>query len=156
MSDIKTLLSVMDQAFKGPAWHGTPLWGSLRGVTAEVALRRPAPGRHNIWELALHTAYWKCAVRRRLTRDDSVAFPRSGSEWPPLPPVPTEAAWQADKALLRQEHMLLREVVSRFPAGRLGQKAWRSRYTNRATIEGVASHDLYHCGQIQLVKKLTS
>src|SRR5688572_8428486 len=75
--EIALLLEFMDQAFKGPAWHGTSLWGSLRGVTAEEALRRPAVGRHNVWELALHAAYWKCIVRRRLTRDEELSFSRS-------------------------------------------------------------------------------
>ena len=154
MSDIKTLLGMMDQAFTGPSWHGTALWGSVRGVRAEVAVRRPAPGRHNIWELTLHATYWKNAVRRRLTADAAVEFPRGTSEWPDMPSDPTDAAWKADRALLKREHDLLRAVVARFPAKDLAKKAWKSRYTNLVTIEGVAAHDLYHCGQIQLVKRL--
>ena len=156
MSDIKRLLSMMDQGFKGPSWHGTPLWGALRGVTAAEALRRPAAGRHNVWELALHAAYWKYVVRRRLTRDATLEFSRSPSNWPAVPSLPSEAAWKADKALLKREHDLLRAVVARFPAKELKKRAWKSRYTNLVSIEGIAAHDLYHCGQIQLVKKLTS
>src|SRR6266700_1760608 len=108
------LLALYDQAFDHAAWHGTPLWGSLRGVRLEAALWRPGRGRHNIWEIVLHTAYWKYIVRRRL----------------------------------------LRAVIARFPASRLGARAWRSRWTNAATIYGIASHDLYHAGQIQLLKRL--
>lgn len=154
MSDLDRLLSMMDQGFKGPSWHGTPLWGSLRGVTAAQAATRPGPGRHTVWELALHAAYWKYVVRRRLTRDESLEFPRSPSNWPGMPSTPSEAAWKADRALLKREHELLRGVVARFPAKELGKKAWRSQYTNLVTIEGIAAHDLYHCGQIQLVKRL--
>ena len=153
---IELLLEFMDQAFTGPAWHGTSLLGSLRGVTAEAALRRPAPGRHNVWELALHAAYWKYVVRRRLTRDESLAFPRSPSNWPAPAARPTDAAWKADRALLKREHQLLREVVARFPVNQLSRRGWRSKWTNLQHIEGIASHDLYHCGQIQLVKKLTA
>ena len=151
---IEVLLSLIDQAFKGPSWHGTPLWGALRGVTAEDALRRPAAGRHNIWELALHAAYWKYVVRRRLTRDAALEFPRSPSNWPATPSAPSDAGWKADKALLKREHDLLRAVVARFPAKELRKRAWKSRYTNLVSIEGIAAHDLYHCGQIQLVKRL--
>lgn len=153
--EIGVLIEMMDQAFKGPSWHGTPLWGALRGVTAEEALRRPGAGRHSVWELVLHAAYWKCIVRRRLTRDATVEFPRSPSDWPATPGDPTEAAWKADRALLKREHDLLRAVVASFPAKELKKRAWKSRYTNLVTIEGIAAHDLYHCGQIQLVKKLT-
>src|SRR5881628_931586 len=63
---ITLLLDVYDQAFDHKAWHGTPLWGSLRGLTQQAALWRPGRGRHNIWEVVLHTAYWKYIVRRRL------------------------------------------------------------------------------------------
>ena len=153
---IELLLDFIDQAFRGPSWHGTPLWGALRGVTAEQARMRPGTGRHTVWELVLHAAYWKYVVRRRLTRDESLEFPRSPSNWPAAPSTPSEAAWKADKALLKKEHDQLRSVVARFPARELGKKAWKSRYTNRVSIEGIAAHDLYHCGQIQLVKRLTA
>jgi hypothetical protein len=149
------LLDFIDQAFKGPSWHGTPLWGALRGVSAAEASQRPGPGRHTVWELALHAAYWKYVVRRRLTRDESLEFPRSPADWPAMPLAPSEAAWKGDKALLKREHEALRAVVARFPAKELKRKAWKSRYTNLVSIEGIAAHDLYHCGQIQLVKRLT-
>ena len=79
------LLDVFDRSFRGPAWHGTPLWGALRGVRVAEALWRPGRGRHCIWELVLHAAYWKCVVRRRLLRNAAVTFPRAGNDWPRLP-----------------------------------------------------------------------
>ena len=151
---IALLLDVFDQAFSGAAWHGTPLAGSLRGLSWQDALKRPRAGRHSIWEVALHTAYWKCLVRRRLTRDPGVQFPRSPANFPSVPKKPSTALWKQDVALLKKEHRLLRDVIANFPASRLKQKAWKSRWTNEATIYGIASHDLYHAGQIQLVKQL--
>jgi hypothetical protein len=73
------LLEVVDQAFDRRAWHGTGLWGSVRGLTPRDARWRPSPGRHCIWELVLHAAYWKYIVRRRLERDPDLEFPRAGS-----------------------------------------------------------------------------
>ena len=148
------LLALYDQAFDRAAWHGTPLWGSLRGVRLEAALWRPGRGRHNIWEIVLHTAYWKYIVRRRLLRDPALSFPRPGSNWFALPRPADARAWRRDVALLKEQHRLLRAVIARFPASRLGARAWRSRWTNAATIYGIASHDLYHAGQIQLLKRL--
>src|SRR5881628_1301162 len=115
----RLLLDVFDQAFSGRAWHGTPLAGSLRGVTPRQALWRPRHGRHCIWDLVLHTAYWKCIVRRRLRRDPSIAFPRPGSNWPAVPTITDARAWRRDVALLKEEHRLLRETIARFPASRL-------------------------------------
>ena len=148
------LLDVLDQAFDTQAWHGTPLWGSIRGVTAGEAAWRPGQGRHSIWDLVLHTAYWKYIVRRRLTRDPTLEFPRAGSNWPALPKRLDARAWKRDVALLKKEHRLLREVIARFPPARLGRKAWRSTWTNAQNIYGIASHDLYHAGQVQLLKRL--
>jgi len=153
-SRIRLLLDVFDQAFSGASWHGTPLWGSVRGMTATEALWRPGRGRHNIWEIVLHTAYWKCMVRRRLARDPAIAFPRPGTNWPGLPDRKTAATWNRDRELLKREHEGLRRVIARFDATRLGRRGWRSKWRNAQDIYGIASHDLYHAGQIQLLRRL--
>jgi hypothetical protein len=151
---IGLLLSVFDQAFDRRAWHGMGLWGSVRGLTPREALWRPAPGRNCIWDLVLHTAYWKYIVRRRLERDPELEFPREGSNFFPLPERCDAAALKRDVALLKEQHRLLRATIAHFPARRLRQKAWHSSWTNAQSIYGIASHDLYHAGQIQLLKRL--
>jgi len=148
------LLDLFDRAFRGAAWHGTPLWGALRGVRVKEALWRPphGRGRHCIWELALHAAYWKCAVRRRLLRDPAIAFPRVGSDWPQLPERKDAAAWNSDLALLKREHLLLRRAIAGLGPAELERRL--GRWTALQNAYGVATHDLYHTGQIQLLKKL--
>lgn len=123
-------------------------------MSVPEALWRPRRGRHNIWEIVIHAAYWKYIVRRRLTRDTAARFPRQGSNWFAVPPRPDARSWKRDIALLREQHRLLREAIARFPVARLSARAWRSQWTNLATIYGIASHDLYHAGQIQLLKRL--
>ena len=151
---VRLLLEVFDQAFRAPAWHGTPLKGTIRGITAREALRRPGRGRHNIWELVLHTAYWKCMVRRRLLRDPDIAFPRAGANFPNIPARPDARAWKRDRALLDEQHVLLRRAIARLVPTDLGKRAWRSQWTVAENVYGIASHDLYHAGQIQLIKRL--
>lgn len=153
---VRLLLEVFDQAFTAPAWHGTPLRGSIRGVTARQALWRPDPGRNCIWDLVLHTAYWKCMVRRRLLRDPEISFPRDGANFPSLPQRPNEAAWKRDRALLDEQHRLLRRAISQLEPAQLERRGWRSKWRVKAEIYGIASHDLYHAGQIQLLKRLGS
>ncbi len=151
---IALLLDIYDHAFNRRAWHGTSLWGALRALAPRAVMWRPGPGRHNIWEIVLHTAYWKYIVRRRLTRDPELAFPRPGSDWP-APPVAHDArAWRRDLDLLKEQHRLLRTVIARFPPARLHARGWRSAWTNAEHVYGIASHDLYHAGQIQLLKRL--
>ena len=151
---VRLLLEVVDQAYRAPAWHGTPLRGSVRGVSARAALWRPGPNRHCIWDLVLHTAYWKCMVRRRLLRDPEISFPREGSNWIELPGPANEAAWKRDRALLDEQHRLLRQAVARLRGKDLNRRGWRSKWPVKAEVYGIASHDLYHAGQIQILKKL--
>ncbi len=148
------LLRVLDQGFDHHAWHGPSLAGTIRGLTPRQALWRPAPGRHNIWELVLHTAYWKYAVRRRLTDGAHGTFPRPGANWPRLASATTDRQWRADVALLKDEHLRLREVVAGLPPAALERRGGKGRWTNAEIIYGVAMHDLYHAGQIQLLKRL--
>jgi hypothetical protein len=138
----------------GGAWHGPTVRGALRGVTAAQARWHPAPGRHSIWELVLHIAYWNCAVRRRL-EPESPPFPRSPANWPALPPHPDEAAWKKDRALLTAEQAALIRAVKRFPTGRWNRiPPEGKRWTFGEMIVGIAAHDCYHGGQISLLKRL--
>ena len=75
------LVRLLDEGFDRRAWHGPNLRGTLRGVPAADAARRPAPDRHSIWEIAVHAAYWKYAVRRRITGAGRGSFPLKGSNW---------------------------------------------------------------------------
>jgi hypothetical protein len=151
---IDLLLEVLDQAFDHKSWHGTTLRGSLRGLTPEEALWRPAPGRHNVWELALHAAYWKYAVRRRLAGEAIGSFDRKPSNWPAIPEPADLGAWKRDVAFLESEHQKLREVVRRLTPAVLDLHSPKGVWTNAQEIHGLAAHDLYHTGQIQLIKRL--
>lgn len=153
--EIGLLLGLLDEAFDKKAWHGPNLRGALRRLTAREAAWRPSRGRHNVWELMVHAAYWKYAVRRRLTGDKRGSFALPGSNWFTRPSGPaSETAWREDLALLIGEHRKLREVIAALPARRLHEKSPGSRYTNLALIRGIAAHDLYHAGQIQVLKRL--
>ena len=154
-SEIKLLLEMLDAAFQSRGWHGTTLTGALRGVTPKQALWRPRPGRHNVWELALHTAYWKYAVRRRITGDETHgAFPRRPNNWPMAPQAPDAAAWRRDLRLLRETHAALRAAVAALPPRQLGARSPTGQWTYAQQMHGIAAHDLYHTGQIQLIKRL--
>ena len=151
---IQLLLRELDQAYDKKAWHGTTLRGSLRGLTVKEARWRPARGRHNIWELVLHTAYWKYIVLRKLGGDSELKFPRPGSNFPRLPKKTDSKTWAKDVRLLQEQHTGLRKAVERFPVHRLAAKARKSIWSNVDHIHGIAAHDLYHAGQIQLLKRL--
>lgn len=140
-------LSLLDEAYDKQAWHGPNLRGSLRGVSPRLAAWRPTEARHNIWELAVHAAYWKYTVRRRLTGEKKGSFAFEGSDFFLRPQEENEEAWKADLALLASEHKLLRETVAKLPPLDFTAKAARM-------IQGAAMHDVYHAGQITLLKRM--
>jgi hypothetical protein len=143
------ILVLLDEAYAKRTWHGPNLRQSIRGLTARQAAWRPGPNRHNIWEITLHAAYWKYALRRRIEGGRRGSFALKGSNFFPRPKPDnvTQSAWQADKRLLEREHEALREAaqkVLRIPGGgKFLRQLW-----------GVAFHDVYHAGQIRLLRRL--
>lgn len=142
------------RAFYGDAWHGDSLFEILEGVTATQASARPVRNAHSIWELVLHISAWDAAVRRRMT---GVAVELSGDDnFPPVTDT-SEAAWGRTLELVRRVHDALIGAVSNFPEARLGEQVpgkQGAHYTFYYMLHGLAQHELYHAGQIALLKKM--
>ena len=154
MTLTELLLASIDEAYDKRSWHGTNLRGSLRGVTLDQAAWRVRPDRHNIWELMVHAAYWKYDIRRRLTGEKSHSFAIEGSNFWTRPLEGTPGEWRRDLRLLEDEHAKLRAAVAAFPASRWTRQAPGKPFNFGGLVRGVAAHDLYHAGQIQLLKRL--
>ncbi len=153
-SPTSLLLELIDQSYDKRAWHGTNLRGSIRGLTAEEAAWRPGTGRHNIWEIAVHCAYWKYTVRRRLLGEKRGSFPLEGSNWFTRTATMTEKNWKDDIRLLEETHVSMRRAIADVSATKLHAIVPRSKWTFAQVIYGIASHDVYHAGQIQVIKRL--
>ena len=148
------LIRALDEAHRGPAWHGPALLVTLRHCSVDEACHRIARGRNTIWELVLHAAYGKHRVRVRLTGDRR-RFPRAlARDWWPVAPDPTEAQWNDDLALLDDSHRWLVEAVAEAEDARLARRRPGRRHTMAEEILGIALHDTYHGGQITLIRKL--
>ena len=153
---VSQLLAIVDAAYDRKSWHGTNLRGSIRGLSARDASWRPSRGRHNIWEIVVHAAYWKYAVHRRLTGAPRGSFPLKGSNWFARGDAPDNRQWREDVALLETMHRALRAAVAGLSRDALGRTSRGSAVSTFALVSGVAAHDLYHAGQIQLLKRLRS
>ena len=153
-NEIRQILAMIDQAYDHTSWHGTNLRGSIRRVPVGQASWRPGAKRHNIWEIVVHAAYWKYAASRRFTGDARGSFPLKGSNWFGRPVEKTEKAWRADIGLLDATHARLRAAVARLSARDLTRTPTGTKVSNFALLSGIAAHDVYHAGQIQLLKKL--
>ncbi len=151
MNDVEFLADQLQRAYRGDAWHGPSLREALAGVTAEQALAKPAPTVHSIWELVMHVGAWINAVRRRLAGELMDLSP--AEDWPAIDGG-SDAAWQETLSALDCEQSRLREAISALPEAALKSGVPGAKYSVRFMLQGVIQHNLYHAGQIALLKKM--
>ena len=152
MTEIERILDQLKRAYEGNAWHGPAVKEVLAGVTAEQAHSRPLRNVHTIYELVRHIAVWEDAGRRRLQGDPANIPISSPEDWPPADDT-SEAAWEQAKALLDRGHQVLVEAISQVPVSRLDEPIMEGKSSVYVTLHGVIQHDLYHAGQIAILKK---
>jgi hypothetical protein len=141
---LELLLEIIDAGFDKPSWHGPNLANSFRGLDPETAAKQ-VHGRMSVWQQVLHAAYWKQRVVNKLIGTQK--FPRAGSNWPKLPMTLSNRAWRDDQQLLHDIHHQLRSAVASLDMRQLTPKL-------RHMIYGAAAHDVYHAGQIKLLRRL--
>lgn len=145
------LAEQLRRAFEGEAWHGPAVVELLADVDAEMAAARPVAGVHSIWELLLHIAAWDDAVKRRivlgkaLQLNDAENFPSVADKSP--------AAWKSAIAHAKKAHAELLQTVVTLPDQRLSEQVPGKPYDIRFMLEGVIQHELYHAGQMAILKK---
>ena len=152
MTEIERILDQLKRAYEGNAWHGPSVREALAGVTASQAHARPLANAHSIWELVQHIAVWEGAGRRRLEGDRAAIDISSPDDWPPADDT-SETAWGQAKAALDRGHEALREAIARVDEARLDGPILEGMSTVYVTLHGVIQHDLYHAGQIAMLKK---
>ena len=142
------------RAFEGEAWHGPSVLALLNGVTAQQAAAHPILGAHSIWELTLHIAAWERACLRRLKGDPAQLT--NAEDWEPVNDT-SDAAWVQTKQQLIDNHRELLDAISSVDESRLNERIlthpnipFSSIYV---TLHGGVQHDLYHAGQIAMLKK---
>lgn len=153
MSETARLADQIRRAFEGDAWHGDSVVELLSNVDAETAAAHPIKGAHSIWELLLHIAAWDDAVLRR-AGGQAVEL-KDNENFPPVRDT-SGTAWQTAVELVKNKHDALVKAVAGFPDARLqdpvpGKK--EKYYDHFYMFSGIVQHELYHAGQIALLKK---
>ncbi len=148
-SELARIADQLRRAMRGEAWHGSSLRELLDGVTAAQAAAHPVPGAHSIGEIVLHVAAWRDAVRMRLAGKE--VRPADEQDWPPL--APGDAAWSQANAVLERSTELLVDALARESDAQLDEPILPGFSTRYVTLHGVVQHDLYHAGQIALLRK---
>jgi uncharacterized damage-inducible protein DinB len=157
MSEISRIIDELEREYDGDPWHGSPLVTILDGVSASQASARPVASAHSIWELVLHVTAWKNEVRLRLSGAPA-GEPKEG-DWPEVG-EPSEERWQAALERLRRAQRDLLSDIQSLPEAKLftptndtRDRATGAGVTHYVLLHGSIQHDVYHTGQIALLKK---
>ncbi len=153
-TEVERIRDQFRRAFDGEAWHGPSVLSILEGVTAQHAAAHPIPGAHSIWELTLHIAAWERACKRRLEGDPAQLT--NEEDWQPIDDT-SDAAWENTKQKLVQNHLELLNAIASVDDARLNEPIIKNSNTSYSsvyvTLHGGVQHDLYHAGQIAMLKK---
>jgi uncharacterized damage-inducible protein DinB len=150
MSEINRILDQMDRAFSGEAWHGPDLTQLLNGISSEDASKHPVPGAHSIWELVNHIAAWNTIVQQK-SKGEPVNV-TTELDWPPVWEV-SEVSWKRSLATLAENSTRLRNYLKTVRDDQLDERVLRENYSQYVLLHGSVQHDLYHAGQIAVLKK---
>lgn len=150
MSEVARILDQLDRGFAGEAWHGPALQELLDGVSAEDASKHPVSGAHSVWELVNHIAAWNLIVRHRVAGESVEVTPEM--DWPPVWEI-SEVAWTRALDHVKESRDLLRGTIQQLRDEQLNQQVLGEKYSIYVMLHGLVQHDLYHAGQIAILKK---
>ena len=148
--EVERIQNQLERAFTGEAWHGPSLLELLADVDATKAAAHPIAGAHSIWELVLHIATWDKTVASRLGGNSGKV---SAEENFPAINDTSEAAWQQAIETLKRNHRELIEAMSSVEESRLDAPVVEGMSSVYVHMHGAVQHDLYHAGQIAILKK---
>lgn len=150
MPAVALIQDQLRRSFEGRAWHGPAVMEILKGVTARQAAARPIGNAHSIWELVLHMTAWHRAVLARL--QGGLGRVSAARNFPAVTDT-GEAAWRRAIEELRHSHAEIMASVNALPKSRLSETVRGKKYTLEFMLHGLIQHDLYHAGQMALLKK---
>jgi len=151
MTESARIAKLLRHAFAGDAWHGDSVLELLAGVSARTAASHPIARAHSIWELVLHIAAWDDAVNRRIVTGKAVSL--SDEQNFPAVTEGSQAAWKQALEQLSQTHDELIQTVAALPDSRLDERVPGKSYSVYFMLHGITQHELYHAGQIAILKK---
>jgi DinB family protein len=149
--DARVPARILEEGYGPGAWHGADLKAALADVTPEAAFWRPAKGRHNIAEIALHHAYTARSVRGQLSGTAPEPFVLEGEDWFALSAA-KPLDWTKVQAALEAEQARVTSVLADIAKGRV--KSPLGDVERFDLVLGLACHAVYHAGQVQLLKRL--
>ena len=157
--ELTRISKLLEGSFKTQAWHGSSTMALLKDVTVEQALKHPIPNVHSIWEIVNHILVWEIEAKKIL-EGKTFLFLSQEEYWPAIDDT-SEEAWKETVENLEKANHELSEAISKFDVSKLDDvmdisDVWPSPWDETSyyiLIHGTIDHDIYHAGQIAILKK---
>ena len=149
-SEAASIADQLRRAFYGSAWHGPAVMELVKDVDAVTAAAKPLADIHSIWELLLHIEAWDRAGLIRLSGKKCQM--KGEKNFPPVT-TPTDEAWRETVTRVKGTHDELVKTVAALRRPRLLDQVPGKKYDFYHMLHGIAQHELYHAGQIAILKK---
>ena len=144
---------LLKNSWDGWMWHGNNIKIVLQDINGEKAFRKPSAGLHNIYELVMHMYCWRNFVYQHLAGNAEYKVKlNSTNDWP-TSYEQTEATWSEALELLEKSQTGLVEVFEKFDDSKLEESMHGRKFNWYIFIHGMIQHDIYHSGQIAILKK---
>lgn len=151
MSEVSTVNGILRSAASGPAWHGPSVAQIIEDVTAVQAAAKPVPDAHSIWELLLHMDAWQ-VFALHMCEDNPLPMLEGDADWPPVTDT-SDDAWNAAKAAFAEHAKGLGQCIATWDDAKLRETVPGGEFPFKVLLHGVAHHNLYHAGQVAMLKK---
>jgi len=152
MTETERLLRQYDMVMHGEPWHGDAIWKILDGISAEGAAHRPLGESHSIWEIVMHMMFWESEGAKRLAGQRAGLDENEALNFPAMPVI-TEANWQQTLERLRASNQEFGKALAKMDVACMDALTAAGKRTFYDEAHGVIQHDIYHAGQIALLKK---
>ena len=152
MSEATTISAMLKSISRGPAWHGPSVMESLEGVSVSHAMQKPLAGAHSIWEILLHMIAWQEYALNVADGADGAAL-QGKADWPPVPAIPAEDEWETAQRHFEGCGQEIRELIMHFDDAKMHETVPGREFPMKVLLHGIVHHNLYHCGQIGVLKK---
>jgi uncharacterized damage-inducible protein DinB len=146
MRAIERLLDQLNRGFGGEAWHGPALRELLEDVTEDEATAHPIAGIHSILELVAHVTATMDLVSTRLA--GTARELTTEEDWSDV----TRTSWPAALEELDRAESRVCDAVARLATEDLDRIVVGRSYSVYVMVHGVVQHNLYHAGQIAILK----
>jgi uncharacterized damage-inducible protein DinB len=150
MNELDLIKDQLEKAFYGGAWHGPSVLESLENISAEQAAGKPVRNAHSIWEIVLHINTWRQCAKRRLSGENYEPSPEE--DWPNVEDT-SQSSWENAIGNLKNNMTVLIEFIAKTDGNILNENIAGKNYTGYFLLHGLVQHDVYHAGQIALLKK---